>query len=655
MITVAPLLPTVLLLTPWHAGTARLRRHRVLVSRVDFVVAVMDAPLPTSAVAAQGAVVSSAFFFSTVAGVTLLLVVASSLFFCILTRRPVPTGIPGPPPYPIVGNVFHIDAHNLPKSFFNLHATYGRVVKLHLGPRIMVSIADSGLAEAIFTASRGGWSNSDLFRFVFGPFYPRSAIVVEGADWRRIRRVLHGAVAGGGGGGRWPSGKEGVLPTTRAAVGRGLDRLTAAATVAAQSSGESTAIAPRGAEVDVGIPVDMMAWSQEIMFESLGGYAFGSEWKLYPEAAAPSSGASGRSAEDGGVGDTAAHTQRPFYDAMHTITLAIPRRVSRPWSALWSLPTAGNRRVWAAEATIREELTSVIARRREDRARAQLQGSPPLQPVPLLDALLDAAGDANGGEGASLPIEDTRLSEADVLDNAATIAFAGTDTTAATLAFLFYHLAKHPKVQAELVAEIKAATALDAPTGAKDSHAGTTLPTDGDSDSGGGPRHSPRKLLSAEELDALPLLSAVISESSRLLPTSFAIPRTARKTFTYGNMVIPSGTLVIINVLRMGQDEGLWPAPAPGITPQDFCVDRWLGADGNSRKRTAYAHLPFGAGDRSCIGRPVALSQVKAIVVQVLAAGWEVLPVEGRELKFAIHLALVPDGGAWVTFRRRRH
>lgn len=158
----------------------------------------MDAPLPTSAVAAQGAVVSSAFFFSTVAGVTLLLVVASSLFFCILTRRPVPTGIPGPPPYPIVGNVFHIDAHNLPKSFFNLHATYGRVVKLHLGPRIMVSIADSGLAEAIFTASRGGWSNSDLFRFVFGPFYPRSAIVVEGADWRRIRRVLHGAVAGGG-------------------------------------------------------------------------------------------------------------------------------------------------------------------------------------------------------------------------------------------------------------------------------------------------------------------------------------------------------------------------------------------------------------------------------------------------------------------------
>lgn len=614
----------------------------------------MDAFSPTSAAAAQVEAVASTFPISAVACVTLLLVVASSLFLCTLTRRRVPTGIPGPPPYPIIGNVFQIDAHNLPKSFFSLHATYGPVVKLHLGPRVMVSVADSELAEAIFTTSRGGWSNSDLFRFVFGPLFPRSAIVVEGADWRRVRRVLHSAVAGGTGGTQWPRGKDGVLPSTRAAVERGLSRLAAAATAAAPSSGEGAAVSPSGGGVDAGIPVDVMAWAQEIMFESLGEYAFGSDWKLYPDTAAPSPGASGPGAAAGGAGDAATRTQRPFYDAMHTITMALPRRVSRPWSALWSLPTAGNRRVWAAQATIRDELTSVVSRRREDRARAQLPGAPPLQPVPFLDALLDAAGDANGGAGASLPTEDTRLSEEDVLDNAATIAFAGTDTTSATLAFLFHHLATHPKVQADLVAEIEAATAPDTPTGAIDSRTGSTLPTGGGGDGGGGAWLPPRKQLSSVELDALPLLSAVVSESSRLLPTSFAIPRTARKTFSYGKLVIPTGTLVIINVLRMGQDEGLWPAPAPGITPQDFCVDRWLTADGNSRKRTAYAHLPFGAGDRSCLGRPVALSQVKAVVAQVLAAGWELLPVEGRELKFAIRLALVPDGGAWVAFRQRQ-
>lgn len=156
-------------------------------------------PASAAAVVMGAAAAASATPSSTVAAVTLLVVVASSLLLCILTRRRAPTGIPGPPAYPIVGNVFHIDAHNLPKSFNSLHATYGRVVMLHLGPRVMVSVADSGLAEAIFTSSRGGWSNSDLFRFVFGPLYPRSAIVVEGAEWRRIRRVLHGAVAGGGG------------------------------------------------------------------------------------------------------------------------------------------------------------------------------------------------------------------------------------------------------------------------------------------------------------------------------------------------------------------------------------------------------------------------------------------------------------------------
>lgn len=604
-------------------------------------------PVSAAAVVTGAAAAASVTPFSTGAAVTLLVVVASSLLLCTLTWRRAPTGIPGPRAYPIVGNLFHIDAHNLPKSFNSLHATYGRTVKLQLGPRVMVSVADSGLAEAIFTSSRGGWSNSDLFRFVFGPLYPRSAIVVEGAEWRRIRRVLHGAVAGGGGGGRWPSGKEGVLPATRAAVERGLDRLAAAAAAApSPPAGEGAAggLSGDGGGIEVGTPVDMMAWSQEIMFESLGGYAFGSDWPLYPDAAAVPAGAPGPGATRSGEATAAARTQRPLYDAMRVITTALPRRISRPWAALWSLPTAENRRVWAAEAIIRDELTAIIARRREVRARAAAaaasDGTPPLQPVPLLDALLDAAGDGGGGGSGGTsppPTDDARLSEADILDNAATVAFAGTDTTAATLAFLFYHIASHPQVQADLVAEIDAATAPDPPA------AGATCGT------GGG-----RKQLNAMELESLPLLAAVVSESSRLLPTSFAIPRTPRKAFTYGDMVIPAGTLVIINVLRMGQDEGLWPAPSPGVTPQDFCVDRWLGADAASWKRTSYAHLPFGAGDRSCLGRSVALSQVKAIVVQVLAAGWELLPVAGRELKFAIRLALVPEGGAWVKFRQRQ-
>eukprot|EP00168_Porphyra_purpurea_P013029 TRINITY_DN3511_c0_g2_i1.p2 TRINITY_DN3511_c0_g2~~TRINITY_DN3511_c0_g2_i1.p2 ORF type:complete len:227 (+),score=64.75 TRINITY_DN3511_c0_g2_i1:58-681(+) len=186
----------------------------------------MDAFLAASAATAgDGLPVSApaAPSFGSAVGATALVLLLSSLALYTYTRWPQPTGIGGPPPYPFVGNVFHIDAHNLPKSFDALHATYGRVVKLHLGPRVMVSVADAGLAEAIFTSSRGGWSNSDLFRFVFGPLYPRSAIVVEGPEWRRVRRLLHSAVAGGGGGdvaerqgGRPPhdplGGRPGALP-----------------------------------------------------------------------------------------------------------------------------------------------------------------------------------------------------------------------------------------------------------------------------------------------------------------------------------------------------------------------------------------------------------------------------------------------------------
>eukprot|EP00168_Porphyra_purpurea_P013028 TRINITY_DN3511_c0_g1_i1.p1 TRINITY_DN3511_c0_g1~~TRINITY_DN3511_c0_g1_i1.p1 ORF type:complete len:195 (-),score=39.49 TRINITY_DN3511_c0_g1_i1:719-1246(-) len=119
----------------------------------------MDAFLAASAATAgDGLPVSApaAPSFGSAVGATALVLLLSSLALYTYTRWPQPTGIGGPPPYPFVGNVFHIDAHNLPKSFDALHATYGRVVKLHLGPRVMVSVADAGLAEAIFTSSRGG-------------------------------------------------------------------------------------------------------------------------------------------------------------------------------------------------------------------------------------------------------------------------------------------------------------------------------------------------------------------------------------------------------------------------------------------------------------------------------------------------------------------
>ena len=371
---------------------------------------------------------------------------------------------------------------------------------------------------------------------------------------------------------------------TRAAVDRGLGRLTAAAMADAAGSPSG----PDGDGADGGMPVDTMAWSQEILFESLGGYAFGEDWRLYADDAPPqgatisAKAASTAAAETADAGSTVAaeaadatappSTHRPLFEAMYAITQGLPRRISRPWRLWWSLPTAENRRVWAAQATIRAEFERILARRRAARVAARAAGAPPLPPVPLLDVLLDAGGDTGD---APPPVDP--ISEADIMDNAVTIAFAGTDTTAATLAFVFYHLATHPKVQADLVAEIETVTAADG-RGDGDSDTGSTNPR-GAAAARGGRRH-PRKQLNATELEALPLLSAVVSESSRLLPTSFAIPRTPRKQFTHGDMVIPAGTLVIINVLRMGQDEGLWPPPSPGVTPADFCVERWLGPDG---------------------------------------------------------------------------
>ncbi len=100
--------------------------------------------------------------------------------------------------------------------------------------------------------------------------------------------------------------------------------------------------------------------------------------------------------------------------------------------------------------------------------------------------------------------------------------FAGSDTTASTVAWTLYELSQNDALQSELSEEIDAAVAAKA--GA---------------------------CLSPEELDRMPLLNACIKESLRLYPPAPIVGRDVPHNCTIGGYDVEKGDVCIIDLYSL--------------------------------------------------------------------------------------------------------
>lgn len=92
-------------------------------------------------------------------------------------------------------------------------------------------------------------------------------------------------------------------------------------------------------------------------------------------------------------------------------------------------------------------------------------------------------------------------------------------------------------------------------------------------------------------------------ESLRLFPPTYFVTRRARERTTLDGYSIPDGQYVWIDQWSIGRHPDHWEAPA------EFSPARW---EDLSPKRTAF--LPFGAGDRDCLGQNVSLLQGELVL-----------------------------------------
>ena len=178
-----------------------------------------------------------------------------------------------------------------------------------------------------------------------------------------------------------------------------------------------------------------------------------------------------------------------------------------------------------------------------------------------------------------------------VLVMAVSMAFAGSETTAISLAAVFYFISKNPRCYYKLNEEIEAAVENG---------------TIGNRANG---------LVTWAESQKLPYLDACIKEAFRLHPAA-GLPL-ERLTPPQGVEIcgehIPGGTIVGCSAWVIHRRKEIY-----GEDVDHYRPERWLEADKEQLKEMNACMLQFGAGPRTCIGKNISLLEVYKLVPSFL-------------------------------------
>jgi cytochrome P450 family 110 len=112
-----------------------------------------------------------------------------------------------------------------------------------------------------------------------------------------------------------------------------------------------------------------------------------------------------------------------------------------------------------------------------------------------------------------------------------------------------------------------------------------------------------------DNLTSLTYLSAVCNETLRIHPiATFAFPRVPKHEVEIGGYVLTPDVLVCPSIYLVHQREDIYPQP------KQFRPERFL-----ERQFSPYEYLPFGGGNRRCIGAAFALFEMKIILATILS------------------------------------
>jgi cytochrome P450 len=282
----------------------------------------------------------------------------------------------------------------------------------------------------------------------------------------------------------------------------------------------------------------------------------------------------------------------PLLGAYRTAFEYLNYRMASPLRAPVWFPTPRNRAFARAKKVLDRVVLELIEARRRSGDR----------PDDLL-ALLLAARDEETGAG----MDDRQLK-----DEVLTLLTAGHETVGAALAWSWYLLGEHPRVQDDLADEARARLGGRAPT--------------------------------ADDLPHLPLARAVFEEALRLYPPAHGQPREAIGADEINGFPIPAGGIVALSQYVTQRHPDFWEAP------DEFRPGRFLPPQAATRPKFAY--FPFGGGPRVCIGNSFALMEGPLVLASVLQK-FRVELVPGHPVVPDATFTLRPKDGVKAVLRPR--
>lgn len=202
------------------------------------------------------------------------------------------------------------------------------------------------------------------------------------------------------------------------------------------------------------------------------------------------------------------------------------------------------------------------------------------------------------------------MTDVELRDELMTMLFAGHETTAIALAWALYWIHYIPEVREKLLQELNSIDVNNA------------NPT---------------------TIAQLPYLNAVCSETLRIYPVAFfSLPRILREDMEFLGYYLPKGMYLSVCIYLTHHRPDIYPEP------KRFRPERFL-----ERQFSPYEFLPFGGGNRRCIGMAFAMFEMKLVLATILSH-YSLQLLDSRPLSPVRRgLVFTPEGGVHLAVKQR--
>ncbi|XP_004237624.1 alkane hydroxylase MAH1-like [Solanum lycopersicum] len=221
------------------------------------------------------------------------------------------------------------------------------------------------------------------------------------------------------------------------------------------------------------------------------------------------------------------------------------------------------------------------------------------------------------GQGLGVNCDDKFLR-----DTILNLMIAGRDTTSSALTWFIWLVTKNPQVEKKLREEIN-----------------SIIPKE---------EVGKFRVFNVHELNKLVYLHGALCDSLRLYPpVPFQHKEPLKEdTLPSGHKVHPK-TMILFSLYAMARTESIW-----GKDCLEFKPERWISETGTIKHEPSYKFMAFNAGPRTCLGKEVAFTQMKAVAATIIH-NYKVEVVEGQTIEPNTSIILYMRYGFKVRISRR--